>query len=328
MSSSQERGGLSSRHLRQREHRVHRAASRCVFSTSPVLPLSARSSPRCSPTTWRAIHTFAAVSTGRHRVMFCVTAQPAPMYRRGGAGEVVAKLSRSRFSRPIPAKKSAHGIASVCGTFFEVRVFGGSATASMRRPCGLERLSEETRHHTRVVRIFPNAESCLPWERGLPGRIEKSRQGCRRWQGGLSSQTHCLSHDNVFAQLDGPNAHWRGHPGPLAARRRRAHGRRMEAVAKLGRARFSSTIHAKKSLQETDCVGGTFFEVPVFGSSATASMRRPYDELWLGVTNGVWCRDATDGAHAAARNGGCMAVGCGGGGQSGPRPGPACARAG
>ena len=49
----------------------------------------------------------------------------------------------------------------------------------------------------------------------------------------------------------------------------------MEVVAKLGRSRFSSTIHAKKSLQETDCVGGTFFEVPVFGSSATASMRRP-----------------------------------------------------
>ena len=41
-------------------------------------------------------------------------------------------------------------------------------------------------------------------------------------------------------------------------------------------------------------------------------MRRPYDELWLGVTNGVWRRDATDGAHTAARNGGCMAVGCGG----------------
>ena len=49
----------------------------------------------------------------------------------------------------------------------------------------------------------------------------------------------------------------------------------MEAVAKLGRAGLSSTIYAKQSLQETHCVGGTFFEVPVFGSSATASMRRP-----------------------------------------------------
>ena len=47
----------------------------------------------------------------------------------------------------------------------------------------LERLNEEIRCRTRVVRIFPNAESCLPWERGLPGRIEKGRQGCRRsWQ--------------------------------------------------------------------------------------------------------------------------------------------------
>ena len=97
----------------------------------------------------------------------------------------------------------------------------------------LERLSEEIRHHTRVVRIFPNAESCLPWERGLPGRIERSRQGCRRWQGGLRSQTHCLSHGNVFAPLDGHHPHWRGHPVALAARHRRAHGRRMEAVAKL-----------------------------------------------------------------------------------------------
>ena len=43
----------------------------------------------------------------------------------------------------------------------------------------LERLNEEIRRSTRVVRIFPNAESCLPWERGLPGRIEKGRQGCR-----------------------------------------------------------------------------------------------------------------------------------------------------
>ena len=43
----------------------------------------------------------------------------------------------------------------------------------------LERLNEEIRRSTRVVRIFPNAESCLRWERGLPGRIEKGRQGCR-----------------------------------------------------------------------------------------------------------------------------------------------------
>ena len=49
----------------------------------------------------------------------------------------------------------------------------------------------------------------------------------------------------------------------------------MEVVAKLGRARFSSTIYAKKSLRDTRSVSGTFFEVPVFGSSATASMRRP-----------------------------------------------------
>ena len=47
----------------------------------------------------------------------------------------------------------------------------------------LKRLSEEIRRSTRVVRIFPNAESCLPWERGLPGRIEKSRQGCERREG-------------------------------------------------------------------------------------------------------------------------------------------------
>ena len=53
--------------------------------------------------------------------------------------EVVAKLGRARFGSPIHAKKPAEGIAPVCGTFFEVRVFGGSATASMRRPCILRR---------------------------------------------------------------------------------------------------------------------------------------------------------------------------------------------
>ena len=30
-----------------------------------------------------------------------------------------------------------------------------------------KRLSEEIRCRTRVVLLFPNAESCLPWERGL-----------------------------------------------------------------------------------------------------------------------------------------------------------------
>ena len=44
----------------------------------------------------------------------------------------------------------------------------------------LERLNQEIRRGPRVVRIFPNGESCLPWERSLPGRIEKSRQGYRR----------------------------------------------------------------------------------------------------------------------------------------------------
>ena len=44
----------------------------------------------------------------------------------------------------------------------------------------LKRLNEEIRRSTRVVRLFPDAESCLPWERRLPGRIEKSRQGYRR----------------------------------------------------------------------------------------------------------------------------------------------------
>ena len=52
----------------------------------------------------------------------------------------------------------------------------------------IERLSEEIRRSTRVVRIFPNAESCLPWERGLPGRIEKSRQGCERRERNLSGK--------------------------------------------------------------------------------------------------------------------------------------------
>ena len=53
--------------------------------------------------------------------------------------EVVAKLGRSRFVRPISGKKPAQGIASVCGTFFLGRVFGGSARASMRRPCDVRR---------------------------------------------------------------------------------------------------------------------------------------------------------------------------------------------
>ena len=68
-------------------------------------------------------------------------------------------------------------------------------------------------------------------------------------------------------------------PAPMRHAGYRLDGRRMEAVAKLGRSRFSSTIQAEKSLQETHCVGGTFFEAPIFGSSATASMRRPYPVL-------------------------------------------------
>ena len=48
------------------------------------------------------------------------------------------------------------------------------AHASCTVACG------KMRRCTRVVGIFPNAESCLRWERGLPGRIQKSRQGCRR----------------------------------------------------------------------------------------------------------------------------------------------------
>ena len=68
----------------------------------------------------------------------------APMHRAGYLAdgrrmEAVAKLGRARFGRPIQAKKSAQRIASACGTFFEVQVFGGSATASMRRPCDLPR---------------------------------------------------------------------------------------------------------------------------------------------------------------------------------------------
>ena len=50
----------------------------------------------------------------------------------------------------------------------------------MKRTKRLKRLNEEIRHHTRVVCLFPNAESCLPWERGLPGRIEKGRKGPER----------------------------------------------------------------------------------------------------------------------------------------------------
>ena len=76
----------------------------------------------------------------------------------------------------------------------------------------LKRLSEEIRCRTRVLRIFPNAESCPPWERGLPGRIEKGRQGCRhsgQVRGGInpgagsvgSAQRDCLTHDNLFAQI-------------------------------------------------------------------------------------------------------------------------------
>ena len=75
----------------------------------------------------------------------------------------------------------------------------------------LERLGEEIRQHIRVVRLFPNAESCLRWERGLPGRIEKSRQGCERREGSLSPQRDCLTHDNLFAQIDGH------HPSPIVS---------------------------------------------------------------------------------------------------------------
>ena len=81
----------------------------------------------------------------------------------------------------------------------------------------LERLNEEIRCRTRVVRIFPNAESCLPWERGLPGRIEKGRQGCERREGSLSPQRDCLTHDNLFAQIDRHNPFRRTAPRFAAA---------------------------------------------------------------------------------------------------------------
>ena len=69
----------------------------------------------------------------------------------------------------------------------------------------LERLNEQIRRRTRVVRIFPKAESCPPWERGLPGRIEKRRQGWERQKGSRSPQRNCLGHDNLFAQIDRHN---------------------------------------------------------------------------------------------------------------------------
>ena len=78
----------------------------------------------------------------------------------------------------------------------------------------LERLSEEIHRSTRVVRLFPNAESCPPWERGLPGRIEKSRHGCKRREGSPSPQRGCLTHDKLFARLDG---HHRGTAHALLA---------------------------------------------------------------------------------------------------------------
>ena len=81
-------------------------------------------------------------------------------------------------------------------------------------------------------------------------------------------------------------ATWATHASPMppigACRPAMRRGVPWEVVAKLGRARFSRTIHAKKSLQETLCVGGTFFEVPVFGSSATASVAPPLRHIGAG----------------------------------------------
>ena len=63
-------------------------------------------------------------------------------------------------------------------TFYCLSVQAGPPVQPSPPPLPHERLREEIRRRTRVVRLFPNAESCFRWERGLPGRIEKSRQGC------------------------------------------------------------------------------------------------------------------------------------------------------
>ena len=53
--------------------------------------------------------------------------------------EVVAKLGRSWFSRPVRPNKSLRETDSFSGRFFEARVFGGSATISRWSPYGLPR---------------------------------------------------------------------------------------------------------------------------------------------------------------------------------------------
>ena len=102
-------------------------------------------------------------------------------------------------------------------------------TDPLSHPCGA---------HLPQRRVVPalGARPSRPHREG-PARMralpaEKSRQGCERREGSLSRQTHCLTHDNLFAQIRGNN-----HVEPFLAlaappsRRRRKEPGRMPALS-------------------------------------------------------------------------------------------------
>ncbi|MFO1417391.1 MAG: transposase [Methylotetracoccus sp.] len=84
----------------------------------------------------------------------------------------------------------------------------------------LERLNEEIKRRTWVVRIFPNTESCLRLVRALCVETHEAWLEDNRYLnmsllveqkkeltaiGGLTRQSTHLTHDHLFAQLDAHN---------------------------------------------------------------------------------------------------------------------------
>ena len=94
------------------------------------------------------------------------------MVVEGHGAEAVAKLGRARFVRPIHPKKSAQGTDSAGGTFFEARVFGGSATASATYP-----YDNSTRPYDRTRSLGRTSEASAPSSRLLASLVALKEHG-------------------------------------------------------------------------------------------------------------------------------------------------------
>ena len=135
-----------------RHHRPHRTNASCRCWGHGAHDITSRGNAACGRTV--------------------VTARPAPMGGEGRRMEVVAKLGRPRFVRLLHPKKSAQGTDSAGGTFFEARVFGGSATASATYP-----YDNSTRPYDRTRSLGRTSEASAPSSRLLASLVALKEHG-------------------------------------------------------------------------------------------------------------------------------------------------------